>query len=43
MDKITAGLERDGILTGAGNPRWHTSTVAKILRNENFFFDSVMK
>lgn len=34
MDKIAAGLERDGILTGAGGKRWHTSTINKILRNE---------
>ena len=34
MDKIATGLEADGILTGAGKPRWHTSTINKILRNE---------
>ena len=33
MDKIAAGLERDGILTGAGWEKWHTSTINKILRN----------
>ena len=33
MDKIAAGLEADGILTGAGKPRWQTSTINKILRN----------
>lgn len=27
MDKIAAGLEANGILTGAGKPRWHTSTI----------------
>ena len=26
MDKIAAGLEADGILTGAGKTKWHTST-----------------
>ena len=36
MDKIKAGLERDGILTGAGKTRWHTSTINKILRNEKY-------
>lgn len=38
MDKIAAGLEADGILTGAGKPRWYTSTINKILRNEKSFF-----
>lgn len=32
MDKIAAGLEADGILTGAGKTKWHTSTINKILR-----------
>ena len=32
MDKIAAGLEADGILTGAGKAKWHTSTINKILR-----------
>ena len=42
-DKIAAGLERDGILTGAGNPRWHTSTIAKILRNEKYMGDALLQ
>lgn len=42
-DKIASGLERDGILTGAGNPRWHTSTVAKILRNEKYMGDALLQ
>lgn len=42
-DKIAAGLERDGILTDAGNPRWHTSTVAKILRNEKYMGDALLQ
>ena len=42
-DKIAAGLECDGILTGAGNPRWHTSTVAKILRNEKYMGDALLQ
>ena len=41
--KIAACLERDGILTGAGNPRWHTSTVAKILRNEKYMGDALLQ
>jgi site-specific DNA recombinase len=35
MDKIAADLERDGILTGARGKKWHTSTINKILRNDN--------
>ena len=42
MDKITAGLERDGILTGAGGKRWHTSTINKILRNEKYIGDDML-
>ena len=42
-DKIASGLERDGILTGAGNPRWHTSTIAKILRNEKYMGDALLQ
>ena len=42
-DKIAAGLERDGILTGAGNPRWHTSMIAKILRNEKYMGDALLQ
>ena len=36
MDKIAAGLEADGILTGAGKERWHPSTIKKILTNEKY-------
>lgn len=43
MDKIAAGLEADGILTGAGNPRWHTSTINKILRNEKYIGDALLQ
>ena len=39
MDKTAAGLERDGILTGAGGKKWHTSTINKILRNEKYIGD----
>lgn len=35
MDRIAKGLEADGILTGAGKTKWWTSTINKILRNEN--------
>ena len=43
MDKITAGLERDGILTGAGGKKWHTSTINKILRNEKYIGDALLQ
>lgn len=43
MDKIAAGLEADGIHTGTGNPRWHTSTINKILRNEKYIGDALLQ
>lgn len=43
MDKIAAGLERDGTLTGAGGKRWHTSTINKILRNEKYIGDALLQ
>ncbi|MEI3163795.1 MAG: recombinase family protein [Lachnospirales bacterium] len=43
MDKIAAGLEAYGILTGAGKPRWHTSTINKILRNEKYIGDALLQ
>ena len=43
MDKITAGLERDGILTGAREKKWHTSTINKILRNEKYIGDALLQ
>ena len=43
MDMIAAGLEADGILTGAGKAKWHTSTVSKILRNEKYIGDALLQ
>nr|DAT74193.1 MAG TPA: integrase [Caudoviricetes sp.] len=43
MDKIAAGLEADGILTGAGKTKWHTSTINKILRNEKYMGDALLQ
>ena len=43
MDKIAAGLERDGILTEARGKRWHTSTINKILRNEKYIGDALLQ
>lgn len=43
MDKITSGLEADGILTGAGKKKWWTSTINKILRNEKYMGDALLQ
>ncbi len=43
MNKIAAGLEADGILTGAGGKRWHTSTINKILRNEKYIGEVLLQ
>ncbi len=40
---IAAGLERDGILTGAGKTKWWTSTINKILRNEKYIGDALLQ
>lgn len=41
--EISAGLEADGILTAAGNPRWHASTLKKILINEKYMGDALLQ
>jgi len=43
IGQICKGLERDGILTGAGGTRWHSSTVNKILRNEKYIGDALLQ
>ena len=43
MDKIANGLMTDGILTGAGKTKWHTSTINKILRNEKYMGDALLQ
>lgn len=43
MDKIAVGLEADGILTGAGGEKWHTSTIKKILTNEKYMGDALLQ
>ena len=43
MDMICNGLEADGILTGAGNKKWYTSTVKKILTNEKYIGDALLQ
>lgn len=41
--KIARGLERDGIRTVRDNPRWHDSTVRKILENEKYMGDALLQ
>ncbi|MBR1697591.1 MAG: recombinase family protein, partial [Anaerovibrio sp.] len=43
MDKIAAGLQNDGILTGAGRKKWWASTVKKILTNEKYIGDALLQ
>lgn len=43
MLKIARGLETDGILTGAGRERWHTSNINQILRNEKYIGDALLQ
>ena len=43
IKKIAEGLERDGILTGAGKTKWYDSTINKILRNEKYMGDSLLQ
>ena len=41
--EISSGIEADGILTAAGNPRWHSSTLKKILTNEKYMGDALLQ
>jgi DNA invertase Pin-like site-specific DNA recombinase len=43
MAKIARHLEKDGIRTGAGKTRWHSSTINKILRNEKYMGDALLQ
>ena len=43
LDGIAKGLEADGILTGAGGSRWHTSTLRQILTNEKYIGDALLQ
>ena len=43
MDMICHGLEANGILTGAGNKKWHTSTIKRILTNEKYIGDALLQ
>lgn len=41
--QISRELEKDQIPNGAGNTRWHTSTISKILRNEKYIGDALLQ
>lgn len=41
--EISSGLEADGILTAAGKPKWHSSTLKKILTNEKYMGDALLQ
>lgn len=41
--QIGRGLERDGILTGAGKARWRPESVKKILTNEKYIGDALLQ
>ena len=43
MDKIKKRLENDGILTGAGRKKWHTSSIRKMLSNEKYMGDALLQ
>ena len=40
---IGRGLEKDGILTAAGKPRWRPESVKKILQNEKYIGDALLQ
>ena len=40
---VSTALKADGILTGAGKTKWHTSTINKILRNEKYIGDALLQ
>lgn len=43
IQSSSGAVERDGILTGAGGKKWHTSTINKILRNEKYIGDALLQ
>ena len=40
---IGRGLEKDGILTAAGKPKWRPESVKKILQNEKYIGDALLQ
>lgn len=43
LQMIKIGLEKDGILNGAGNKKWHTSNILQILTNEKYMGDALLQ
>jgi len=44
LRQIEKGLEKDGILTAAaGNPKWRSETIRKILKNEKYIGDALLQ
>ena len=41
--QIGRGLEKDGILTGAGKTKWRPETLKKILQNEKYIGDALLQ
>lgn len=43
LQQIGKGLEKDGILTGAGKKKWRLETLHKILKNEKYIGDALLQ
>lgn len=43
LAQIGKSLEKDGILTAAGKPRWRPETLKKILQNEKYIGDALLQ
>lgn len=43
LKQIGNGLMKDGILTGAGKPKWRPESVKKILKNEKYIGDALLQ
>lgn len=43
LNKIAKGLEADGILTGARRKKWYSSSLHKILTNEEYMGDALLQ
>ena len=43
LKQIGDGLMADGILTGAGKPKWRPESVKKILKNEKYIGDALLQ
>lgn len=41
--QIKRGLEKDGILNGAGNAKWHESNIKQIRTNEKYIGDALLQ